>query len=130
MLCAVATDDGIHLMGRHFGDAARYDLYLLDKEEIIFKKIIVNPFREDEENEDLHEDKKKARNMKELFLERGVSVLVSKAFGPNVKRMVKNFVPVVVRHNDIKKAKKLLVKYFDKIEQMFKCPNRKPVILK
>ncbi len=131
MLCAIATDNGINLMGRHFGDAAQYDLYRFEKQNIVFQETIFNPFRENEGEEDFHADKIKAGNMKELFLEKGVSTLVSKRFGPNIKRMVKNFVPVIVRHNDIKKAKELLVKYFDKIEQMFnEGPNRKPIILK
>lgn len=132
MLCVIATDDGVHLMGRHFGDAARYDLYVVSRQDIVFQETIVNPFRDDDDDDiNSHESKVKAKNMKELFLERNVQALVSKRFGPNVRRMVKNFVPIVVRHENIEKARELLVKHAEEIEQMFQeGQERKPIILK
>ena len=85
---------------------------------------------ENEDDEDVHGDKIKASNMKELFLEKGVSVLVSKKFGPNIKRIVKNFVPVIVRHDDIEKVKELLIGNAEQVEQMFnEGQKRKPIIL-
>ncbi len=130
MLCAIATDNGINLMDRHFGDAVQYDLYNFTKDGIIFQETILNPFRE-EENEADHGEKIKASNMKELFLEKSVCVIVSKRFGPNIKRMVKNFVPVIIRFDDIKNAKELLIENADQIENMFnEGQDRKHIILK
>ena len=132
MLCVIATDDGVHLMSRHFGDAVQYDLYFLSEKEIVLQETIVNPFCEDEEedDEDVHGGKVKAGNMKELFLERGVRVLVSKRFGPNIKRMVRNFVPVVIRRDDIESSKELLIRHFRQIEEMFGMgQDRKSIIL-
>ena len=132
MLCAIATDNGTDLMGRHFGDAMRYNLYHLKVQEITFQETIVNPFREDDdEDEDIHGDTIKASSMKELFLEKGVTILVSKRFGPNIRHMVKNFVPIIVRYDNLDRAKELLVKYSNQIEEMFnKGKERRPMILK
>ena len=133
MLCAIATDDGVYLMDRHFGDAVQYELYNIENGTITFKEVILNPFREEgdeEESEDLHGGKIKASNMKELFLEKGVSVLASKRFGPNITRMVKNFVPVIIRHDLVEKAKELLQNHYCEIEEMFaKGQERQPIIL-
>ena len=133
MLCAIATDDGIHLMMRHFGDARQYEVYRLDEREIFYQETILNSFREedDDEAETAHEAQIKASNMKELFLEKGISVLVSKVFGPNIKRMVKNFVPVIVRYNDVEKAKDLLIANVSLIQKMLEAgEERQYIILK
>ena len=131
IICAIATDDGVHFMSRHFGDAIQYDLYQIDAHETAYCETIRNPFREDDEEEDFHGDKEKASNMKELFLARGVSVLVSSHFGPNIKRMVKRFVPVIVKSGDIEATKKLLLRNYELIQKMvLGQEEKKPIIVK
>ena len=131
MNCAIATDDGIFLMGRHFGDACQYDLYCVEKDGFTYSETIKNPFREKEEDdEDVHGDKIKASNMKELLLEKSVSVIVSKRFGPNINRMVRNLVPVIVRHNEVEKAKHLLLEHYDEVQAMIhEGENRQHIVL-
>ena len=131
IICAIATDDGIHLMSRHFGDAIQYDLYQIGSDKVSYLETIKNPFREDDEEEDFHGDKEKASNMKELFLERNVSVLASSYFGPNIKHMVKRFVPVIIKGRDVEMAKKLLQRNYDVIQKMVSGQeDRKPIIAK
>lgn len=91
---AFATDDGKTFMGRHFGDALFYDIYELDENQASFVKRIENTV---DEEEDVHADPKKAKGISELLLDENVTVVVSKIFGPNIKRIKKKFVCVVIR---------------------------------
>ncbi len=91
---AFATDDGKTFMGRHFGDARFYDIYEIDENQASFVKRIENTV---DEEEDVHADPKKAKGISELLLDENVTVVVSKIFGPNIKRIKKKFVCVVIR---------------------------------
>jgi len=84
---AFATDDGKTFMGRHFGDARFYDIYELDEDQASFIKRIENTV---DEEEDVHADPKKAKGISTLLLDEKVAVVVSKIFGPNIKRIKKN----------------------------------------
>ena len=91
---AFATDDGKTFMGRHFGDALFYDIYELDENQASFVKRIENTV---DEEEDVHADPKKAKGISELLLDENVTVVVSKIFSPNIKRIKKKFICVVIR---------------------------------
>lgn len=95
---ACATDDGENLINRHFGDAEQYSIYDLTKEGKFTKvTVISNTTEEDDEaeNEEIHGDPEKASSVKELLQQEGVQVLLSQAFGPNIVRVKKHFVPLV-----------------------------------
>ena len=94
---AFATDNGKTFMGRHFGDAEHYHIYEIDNENAEFIKEIDNTTEE----EDMHADPKKAKGISELLLEEDVSVVVSKIFGPNIKRIKKKFVCIVVKDEEL-----------------------------
>ncbi len=94
---AFATDNGKTFMGRHFGDAEHYYIYEIDNENAKFIKIIDNTTEE----EDMHADPKKAKGISNLLLEEDVSVVVSKIFGPNIKRIKKKFVCIVVKDEEL-----------------------------
>lgn len=134
MLCAIATDDGTQLMDRHFGDAVQYDIYQLTGTGVLLVKTIVNPFRDDGPDEHgsavNHADRLKAGNMKELFLADDVRVLVSRRFGPNIQRMVKNFVPVVARCRTVAQVRDLLRAHRQQITRAWDAGSgREPVII-
>ncbi|MDP8203371.1 MAG: NifB/NifX family molybdenum-iron cluster-binding protein [Candidatus Tenebribacter mawsonii] len=95
---AFATDDGKTFMSRHFGDADYYDIYTVDDEQADFIKRISNTVDEEEE---VHADPKKAKGIASLLLEENVSIVVSKIFGPNIKRIKKKFVCVIVKEEEI-----------------------------
>lgn len=97
---AFATDDGKTFMGRHFGDAEHYYIYEIDDENANFIKKIDNTTEE----EDMHADPKKAKGISNLLLDEDVSVVVSKVFGPNIKRIKKKFVCVVVKDEEINES--------------------------
>ena len=94
---AFATDDGKTFMDRHFGDA--YEITEKDSE---FIKRIKNTTEED--NESIHADPEKAKGVAGLFKGENIQVVVSKVFGPNIKRIKKKFVCVLMNDNSISKS--------------------------
>lgn len=88
---AVATDDGTHLVSRHFGDAEGYDLYDVTAEAATFVERVVNGVEE----ETRHADPKKARGIAGILKPAGVQGLLNREFGPNLKRMRSRFVCVL-----------------------------------
>jgi predicted Fe-Mo cluster-binding NifX family protein len=89
-----ATDDGKSFMDRHFGDSKYYDIYEISETDSKFVKRIKNTTEED--NEEIHADPKKAKGVSQLFKKEDVKVLVSKVFGPNIKRIKTKFVCVLM----------------------------------
>ena len=98
---AFATDDGKTFMGRHFGDAEQYYIYEIDNENAEFIKKISNTT---EEEEDVHADPKKAGSITKLLKQDKVQVVVSKIFGPNIKRIKKKFVCILIKEQSIENS--------------------------
>lgn len=98
---AFATDNGNTFISRHFGDADFYDIYLVDEEKASFLKRIRNNVSEEEE---IHADPEKAKGIGELLARENVSVVVSKIFGPNITRINKKFVCVIVKDEAIEEG--------------------------
>lgn len=95
---AFATDNGKTFMGRHFGDADFYDIYKIDGNKANFIKRIDNNVDEEEE---VHADPQKAKGISKLLLDENVNVVVSKIFGPNIMRIKKKFVCILMKENSI-----------------------------
>jgi len=124
---AFATDDGKTFMGRHFGDARFYDIYELDGDQASFIKRIENTV---DEEEDVHADPKKAKGISTLLLDEKVTVVVSKIFGPNIKRIKKKFVCIVVRDDEIDVGLKKICNNIEKIYiEWEKGKERKHILL-
>ena len=96
---AFATDNGKTFMGRHFGDADFYDIYEIAGNNAKFIKRIDNTV-----DEEVHADPKKAKGISKLLLHENVNVVVSKIFGPNIKRIKKKFVCIVVKDEEIEEG--------------------------
>ena len=97
MIVACATDDGKHFVERHFGDANQYQIYEVTQDKIKMLATIMNSSDE----ETMHKDPKKARQIMELLLEAKVSVGASKIFGPNITRVREKIVPVLLSNDTI-----------------------------
>jgi len=123
---AFATDDGKTFMGRHFGDARFYDIYELDEDQASFIKRIENTV---DEEEDVHADPKKAKGISTLLLDEKVTVVVSKIFGPNIKRIKKKFVCIVVRDDEIDVGLKKICNNIEKIYVEWEKGNERKHIL-
>ncbi len=57
-----------------------------------------------EEEKDIHADPKKADSIAKLLKQENVQIVVSKIFGPNIKRIKKKFVCILIKENSIKSS--------------------------
>lgn len=119
-ICAFGTDDGVHFTNRHFGDSNRFDIYELSDNEIKFIKQIDNNSIE----ETTHADPKKAKSIAKLLEEQRVTVVFSKQFGPNIKRIKNNFVCIKVENDDLESIKTLAIENINTIDKMWNDDNR------
>lgn len=129
---ACATDDGRALIDRHFGDAEEYAIYDLEEDGVEKVKTINNTTAEDEhEEEETHADPEKANSVKGLLKREEVEVLLSQAFGPNIVRVKKHFLPVVVDKEDIDETLKLLQDNFSSlVKEWERGKGREHLVLK
>jgi len=124
---AFATDDGKVLMKRHFGDAMFYAIYEISEEESFFIKRIENTTSEEEIQ---HADVQKAKGISSLLKQDEVHVVVSKVFGPNIKRIKKKFVPLIVNEPGIAETIKIIQQNYSVVLKEWDSEiERKPVRL-
>ncbi|MFW6381770.1 MAG: NifB/NifX family molybdenum-iron cluster-binding protein [Bacillota bacterium] len=114
-LIAFATDDGQQVIERHFGDACFYEIYRLTPAGSEYLNRVDNTSGEERQ----HADPRKARSVVSLLKEQGVKVGVSHQFGPNLKRVKKHFVPVIIQETSIKKALIQLQQNFNQIQELW-----------
>jgi predicted Fe-Mo cluster-binding NifX family protein len=126
-LIAFGTDDGESLNDDHFGMAKYFYVYRFSdkKKEFIEKRKNVK-FEGDESIK--HGDPKKAKATSSVL--EGIDVIVGRKFGPNIVRLLKKFVCVVVREDSICNAIEAAYSNKEKIlEQKNNEANRKHLVL-
>ncbi len=111
MIVACATDDGKEFVDKHFGDASRYLLYKINKKRYEYLKEIDNTAEE----ERFHGDPKKARSVSDILSKESVHILLSKRFGPNILRMKKSFVAVLVKTDKVEDGLEIVLKNFKRV---------------
>ena len=111
MRVAFATDDGKSLMGRHFGDASFYEVFAVS-ESGYEATCRVNNTVEEEKG---HADPNKAKGIAGLLKKQEVQVVVAKVFGPNIKRIKKHFVCILVKYESINDCLDLMLRQYDEI---------------
>lgn len=115
---AFASDDGESFVDRHFGDAYYFYIYSFSDNGIEFLKRIENTT--DEDSKEKHGDPKKAKGILGLLKSQDVKVFVSKIFGPNIKRMKKNFVCVLINNDKISDSFNILQRNIEAIDREWK----------
>ena len=128
LLIAFGTDDGENLNNDHVGMAKYFYVYRFSngKEELVERRENMK-FKGDESMK--HGDPEKAKATS-LVLE-NVDVLVGRRFGPNLPRLVKKFVCIVVRTDTITNAIVAVHNSMDLIvEQKNKEDDRKHIMLR
>jgi predicted Fe-Mo cluster-binding NifX family protein len=128
LLIAFATDDDVNFNNDHFGMAKYFHVYKFSKgkEELVEKRENVQ-FKGDESIR--HGDPEKAKKTSSVL--QGIDVLVGKKFGPNIHRLVRKFVCVIVRTNTLQNAMGMVHQNIDKIiAEKNKGEDRKHLILK
>jgi predicted Fe-Mo cluster-binding NifX family protein len=125
-LIALGTDDGENLNDDHVGMAKYFYVYEFtnSKEQLVERRENVS-FRGDES---IHGDPEKAKATSSVL--EGVDVLVGKKFGPNLPRLLRKFVCVLVRTNAITSAIEAVHNNMDRIvEEKNKEEDRKHIVL-
>jgi predicted Fe-Mo cluster-binding NifX family protein len=100
----------------HFGDADKFNIYMLSEKSCKLISSENNRFKDIDENH-IHGSKKKGQSIIQFLKEKNVSILVSKQFGANVKMIIKYFVPVIVYEESTEQVCNTLVKYFQWIHE-------------
>jgi predicted Fe-Mo cluster-binding NifX family protein len=116
MILACATDNGINFVPRHFGDAEKYYIYELNEGGYELLEIIFNTT--EEEKEGIHADPNKASGIVGLLKKSRVQVVMTTVFGPNLKRIIKHFVPVIASSDTIKEGLELLTEEFARVNEL------------
>lgn len=127
LLIAFGTDDGENLNNDHVGMAKYFYVYkfLNDKEVLIEKRKNVE-FEGDESIK--HGDPEKAKATSSVL--EGIDVLVGKKFGPNITRLLKKFVCVIVRTESLSNAIEAVYCNMGRIvEEKNKEGDRKYIVL-
>ena len=128
LLIAFSTDDGENLVDDHAGMAKHFYVYRFceGKEELV--EIRENTkFKGDESMK--HGDPQKAQATSSVL--GGIHVLANKKFGPNLPRLLKDFLCVVVRTHTISDAIGVIHDNIDTIaEEYNKGEDRKHLVLK
>jgi len=129
LIVAFGTDDGDNIKSDdHYGNSKFFMVYKIDKDKKEFIERREN-FKYKENESIKHGDPKKAQAVSSVLV--GVDVLVAARFGPNIKRLIKKFVCVVVRASTISESLKIVQSNLDKIiKEKNKKEDKTPLIFK
>lgn len=123
---ALATDDGRGFAEKHFGEAEEYLIYQLNEKSFKYIKTVKNRSVE----EKMHADPAKAKSVIKILKAENVRVAVNVEFGPNIKRVKKKIVPVVIKEKNLKRALKILMANYQLLlESWEKGENRDAIYL-
>jgi predicted Fe-Mo cluster-binding NifX family protein len=111
LIVAFASGGATDLPKRHFGEARQFDLYRLAPAGADWIRTVANPYADTGHSDDEHH--KKGAELVQLLGRQGVQVIVSRAFGPNIKGMRRWFLPVVVGCEEAEQAIALLQARWD-----------------
>ena len=126
LVLAFATDDGTTLTRGHVGSADRYQLYRITAGDADLIGERINP--KVEEDESLrHGDPVKAKSIKELL--DGADGIVGRRFGPNITRMIRHYICIVVRVETIQEAILLVREAWERLDAARDGGVEKPIIL-
>jgi predicted Fe-Mo cluster-binding NifX family protein len=116
MIIACATNQGTDFVSCHFGDAEKFYIYEINDKGFQLIEILCNDTSREEP--DAHGDPKKAKGITGMLKEKNVDVLMSMAFGPNIKKIVKHFIPVLSSGPDVNENLNALCAVFQRIEKI------------
>jgi len=128
ILIAFGTDDGENLNNDHVGMAKYFHGYRFsnDREELVERRENVK-FKGDESLK--HGDPENAKATSSVL--ENVDVVVGRKFGPNLPRLLREFVCIVVRTDTITNAIEAVHNNIDAIaEQKSKGQDRKHIVLR
>ena len=116
-IIAFASNDGEQFNVEHFGDSNYYHIYEINEVEATFIKTIENNTKNIVE--EVHADPNKANGVSKMLKNHGVKVVVSKVFGPNIKRINKKFVCIIFKNSNLQESIIAVKDYFLKVHDHF-----------
>jgi len=127
LLVAFSTDDGENMIKEHAGQAKYFDVYRFSEgNAVVLERRDNSKYKGDEAMK--HGDPKKAQATMEAL--RGANVLVNKMFGPNLPRLLKKLLCVVVRTEKISDAIEILKQNWVRVQEEYqKGESRKHLVL-
>ena len=99
---AFASNDGIKFNKEYFGDSNYYHIYEIGEKENWIIKTIQNNTKDI--GEEIHADPKKARGVSGMLKKEGVQIIASGVFGPNIKRINKQFVCLICKNINLQES--------------------------
>ena len=117
MIIAFASDDGKNYTEKHFGDAEYYLLYEFTNQYADLIRKIKNT--SGGEIEEIHADPRKAGSVVEMLQKENVKVAVSAVFGPNIKRIKRQFVCILEDKGSISDSIPHLMNKFPEVLEMW-----------
>lgn len=118
---ALATNDGQNFINKHFGEANKYQIYEFNNDNYKYIKSIQN----NSITEEKHADPKKAKSIVQILKKEGVQVICNLAFGANIKRVKKKFVPVITSKSELEQGLKELLENYDQILQLWNAGKKR-----
>ena len=115
MRCAFAISSENNFSNQHFGDAENFMIYSWENQKLVFTEKLINPHQGMHENQN-HGSAKKGNDIINLLKKKGVTVLVSKQFGPNIAMVNQHFIPVIISESQPQKVISVLEKHMSWIE--------------
>jgi len=123
---ACATGDDVHFYQGHFGDAPYYLIYEMEEDG---RYSVAERIENTAPEERMHGDPEKAKGIMEIMKKEFVDVLINIQFGPNIKRIRKNFVTVLSNIMEIEPALNHLANRMGEIKEELKNQEKKIIIL-
>ena len=124
MIIACATDDSHNFIDRHFGDADYYLIYELTDGKFVMIDRIMNTTEEEKQ----HADPIKAKGIIDLLLEKNVQVGLTKVYGPNINKVKKHIVPILISTDDINSGLEKVLENINMIEDQIASKDEKSPI--
>ncbi|HKL31301.1 MAG TPA: NifB/NifX family molybdenum-iron cluster-binding protein [Tangfeifania sp.] len=115
MKCAFAVDHENNFLDQHFGEAQNFMIYSWENGKLIFREKLINPHRIVNEKNS-HGIAQKGKDIIRLLEKKGVNILISKQFGPNLSLVNQHFIPVIISESQPYKVIEVLEKHMSWIE--------------
>ncbi len=127
LIFAIGTDDGKTIkQDDHIGMARYYSIWKYSDGKMFFIERRENVKYEEDESR-IHGDPKKAEKVSSVLT--GVDAIVGRIIGPNIVRMKKKFVPIIIREPLIEKALEVIKKNINEIADEEEKEERVALVL-
>ncbi|NCF75347.1 MAG: 4Fe-4S dicluster domain-containing protein [Xanthomonadaceae bacterium] len=124
---AIGTDDGkIIKQGEHIGESEYFSIWDYSEGKMAFREKRENIKYEEDETSS-HGNPEKAKKVSSVLT--GVDVIAGKIIGPNVVRMKKKYVPVIIREPSIDRVIEIIKENINEIVDEYHKQDRKAIIL-